>query len=148
MGAIDPVPGLVNIVPGRARVTVDLRNPDDAKMAEAERDLAEFLRALAAEDGVEAEARQTARTPRVHFSTEVQAVIARQMDARGHRHRPIVSGAGHDAQEFAAVCPTAMVFVPGEYDGISHNPREWSTEEACTRGVDVLLGAMVELSGA
>jgi N-carbamoyl-L-amino-acid hydrolase len=146
MGAIDPSPGLVNIVPGRVRTTVDLRNPDDAQMARSEQDLAKKIAELAATDRVEIEARQTAKTPRIHFSTEVQALLARHMDALGLRHRSIVSGAGHDAQEFAAVCPTAMVFVPGEYEGISHNPREYSTPEACTRGVNVLLHALLDLA--
>src|SRR5207248_842338 len=79
MGGIDPVPGLVNIVPGRVRATVDLRNPDDAQMAAAERDLAGYLRALEAEWGVQIESRPTAKTPRIHFSDEVQSVIAREM---------------------------------------------------------------------
>jgi N-carbamoyl-L-amino-acid hydrolase len=147
MGGIEPMPGLVNIVPGRVRCTVDLRNPDDAMMVASERDLAEFLRQLELESGLTVEARQTARTPRIHFSPEIQAVIAGHMDRAGHRHRTIVSGAGHDAQELASLCPTAMIFVPGEHDGISHNPREYSTPEQCGRGVTMLLRSLVELAG-
>ena len=148
MGAVQPHPGMVNIVPGRARCTVDLRNPDDAMMAAAEKDLEAFYRSLEKEMGVTITWRQTARTPRVAFSEQVQAVLARHMDAAGHTHQRIMSGAGHDAQEIASLCPTAMIFVPGEYDGISHNPREYSTPEACTRGVNVLLRALVELATA
>lgn len=147
MGGFDPHPGLVNIVPGRVRCTVDLRNPDDALMADAERDLAAYLKQLEAEMGVTIQARQTARTSRVHFSSDVQAVIASKMKARGHTFQHIISGAGHDAQEMASLCPTAMVFVPGEYDGISHNPREYSTPEQCSRGVQVLLDTILELAG-
>ena len=147
MGAIDPAPNMVNIVPGRARVTVDLRNPDDAQMAAAERDLAQFLRSLEAEMGVTAEARRTAKTPRIHFAADVQAAIARHIEAAGLRFQHIISGAGHDAQELASLCPTAMVFVPGEYDGISHNPREYSTPAQCKNGVDILLRTLVDLAG-
>jgi len=146
MGGIDPAPGLVNIVPGRVRCTVDLRNPDDAQMAAAERDLAAYLGALAAEWGVQVEARQTAKTPRIRFSDEVQAVIARAIEAAGLSQQRIVSGAGHDAQELASLCPTAMIFVPGEHDGISHNPREYSTPEQCERGVNALLATLIELA--
>jgi N-carbamoyl-L-amino-acid hydrolase len=146
MGGIDPAPGLVNIVPGRVRCTVDLRNPDDAMMVAAERDLAAYLRALEAEFGVQIEARQTARTPRIPFSTDVQATIARHIDAAALSWQHIVSGAGHDAQEIAALCPTAMIFVPGEYDGISHNPREYSTPEQCQNGVNTLLRTLLDLS--
>ena len=105
------------------------------------------LKQLEAELGVTMEARQTARTSRVHFSADVQAVIAAKMKAAGHTFQHIISGAGHDAQEMAALCPTAMVFVPGEYDGISHNPREYSTPEQCTRGIQMLLETIVELAG-
>lgn len=147
MGGFDPHPGLVNIVPGRVRCTVDLRNPDDGPMAESERDLAAYLKQLEQEMGVTIEARQTARTNRVHFSSDVQAVIASKMKAGGFTFQHIISGAGHDAQEMAALCPTAMIFVPGEYDGISHNPREYSTPEQCTRGVGILLETILELAG-
>ncbi|HEY8211529.1 MAG TPA: M20 family metallo-hydrolase [Myxococcaceae bacterium] len=146
MGAVQPHPGMVNIVPGRTRCTVDLRNPDDAMMAAAEKDLEAFYRSLEKEMGVTITWRQTARTPRIAFSEQVQAVLARHMDAGGHKHQRIMSGAGHDAQEIASLCPTAMIFIPGEYDGISHNPREYSTPEACTRGVNILLRALVELA--
>ena len=64
----------------------------------------------------------------------------------GLAHQRIISGAGHDAQEMAAICPSAMVFVPGEYDGISHNPREYSTPEACARGVDILASVVLRLA--
>lgn len=146
MGAIDPTPGLVNIVPGRVRCTIDLRNPDDADMARAEHDLAAYLRELERTDGVRVETRRTAKTPRIRFDERVQQVIARKMDEANLRWQPIVSGAGHDAQEMSALCPTAMIFVPGEHEGISHNPREHSTPEACARGVDILLRTLVELA--
>ena len=51
------------------------------------------------------------------------------------------------AQEIAAICPAAMVFIPGEYDGISHNPREYSTPQACTQGVQVLASVVRRLAG-
>lgn len=148
MGRMDPYPNKVNIVPGRAVATIDLRNPDDGLMSLAERDLEVFKASLESELGVKISSRQTARTPRIAFSEHVQERIAEAMSARGHQFRRILSGAGHDAQELAAICPTAMIFVPGEYEGISHNPRELSTSSACARGVqilgDVILGLALE----
>ena len=147
MGTIDPHPGFTNIVPGRVRCTVDLRNPDDARMAAAETDLAAFVKQVAQEMGVTIDSRQTARTERVAFSADVQGVIARKMTAAGYSFDHIMSGAGHDAQEMASLCPTAMIFVPGEYDGISHNPREYSTPKQCADGVGILLETILELAG-
>lgn len=146
MGRIDPVPGRVNIVPGRVICTVDLRNPDDDAMRSAEDDLQAYLRSLEASMGVSIARRQTARTTRIRFDEAVQSVIARHMDAMGLKSDRILSGAGHDAQEFSAICPTAMIFVPGEYEGISHNPREWSSKLACEQGVTVLMRTVVDLA--
>jgi N-carbamoyl-L-amino-acid hydrolase len=57
-----------------------------------------------------------------------------------------MSGAGHDAQEIAAIAPTAMVFVRGQHDGISHNPREYSTPEDCAAGASALANTIVRLA--
>lgn len=146
VGRIDVHPNRVNIVPSRVICTVDLRNPDDEKMIAAERDFAAFCDRLAEELGVKIERRQTARTAYVRFAPEVQEVIASKMSAKKIRFQPILSGAGHDAQEIAALCPTGMIFVPGLYEGISHNPREYSTPEACALGVQLLLESVTELA--
>jgi beta-ureidopropionase / N-carbamoyl-L-amino-acid hydrolase len=146
MGRIEPVPNRVNVVPERVLCTVDLRNPDDELMKKAEHELEQFLQEIERELEVAIGARQTARTASVAFSSDVQAIIEKQMKRAGLRHQHIVSGAGHDAQEFAAVCPSGMIFIPGEYDGISHNPREYSSKEACARGAEILFQTLVELA--
>lgn len=138
MGVIHASPGLVNVVPGEVRCTVDLRNPDDEAMRRAEEDVVAFYEVVAREENVQLSWRRTARTDCVPFAPAVRERIASAMKARGRSFRHIVSGAGHDAQEMARVTRAGMIFVPGEYDGISHNPRELSTEEQCGNGVDVL----------
>ena len=146
MGTVRPHPGLVNIVPGRCVATVDLRNPSDENMWSAEEHIKAFYGRAAAEEGCQLDWRQSARTPTVAFDPGVTARVAAAAETHGMRAREIVSGAGHDAQEFARVCPTGMVFVPGEHDGISHNPRELSTEEQCGRGAQVLLDVVLALA--
>ncbi|WP_185123951.1 hypothetical protein [Streptomyces sp. TLI_185] len=56
-----------------------------------------------------------ATTPYVPFDEGVQKVVAQAADDHGLEHISLLSGAGHDAQEIAALCPTAMIFVRGEY---------------------------------
>jgi N-carbamoyl-L-amino-acid hydrolase len=146
MGRIEPRPNRVNVVPAEVVCTVDLRNPDDEKMQAAERALAAYLDRVQRDLGVGLRALQTARTESVGFAENVLSVIAGEMESAGLKHRRIVSGAGHDAQELAAICPSGMIFVPGDYDGISHNPREWSSQEACACGADVLFRSVVTLA--
>ena len=146
VGMIEQRPGMVNVIAGRVRCSVDLRNPDDGAMKKQEDDLLAFCDKIEKEEGVQITWTQTAKTPMVPFDAGVQKAIADSADRLKLSHRPILSGAGHDAQEWSRVCKTAMVFVPGENEGISHNPRELSTETQCADGVNVMLGAAMELA--
>jgi N-carbamoyl-L-amino-acid hydrolase len=146
LGAMRVEPNLVNVIPGRYVGAIDLRNPDDLEMERVEARLHELLEELRQRDGVKIALRQTARTRVVPFDTSLQARIAAAAGARGLRHRSLHSGAGHDAQEWASVCPAGMIFAPGEHDGISHNPRELSTEKQCADGANVLLDVVLALA--
>lgn len=148
MGVLTPYPGLVNVVPGQVTATVDLRNPDTALLDEAEAAITAFYAEAARMEGVTITHRRTARTPYVGFNEGIRRRIAEHAEARGLSHAELVSGAGHDAQELSRLCPSGMVFVPGEYDGISHNPRELSTEAQCANGVNVLLDVACALADA
>lgn len=146
VGAFRPHPGLVNIVPSRVVCSVDLRNPIDALMKKSEDDLAAFYKHVAALEGVEIASRQTARTELVQFESSVQSAIAESAERAGLKFDRIISGAGHDAQEMSRLCKTAMIFVPGEYEGISHNPREYSSPKQCSDGVNVLYEVLTRLA--
>jgi N-carbamoyl-L-amino-acid hydrolase len=146
MGVVLPHPGLVNVVPGRVTATVDVRNPDDEVLERAEANLLSLYEEVARAEKVKITHRRTARTPYVPFSPKVRERVAAAAAARGLSHQEIVSGAGHDAQEMAHICPAGMVFVPGEHDGISHNPREHSTEKQCQDGVNVMLDVLLSLA--
>ncbi len=146
MGVIRPEPGSVNVIPGRVVATVDLRNPDEEALRAAERALDQYIEQLAEDSGLRIASEQTARTPPVPFSEKVRHVIAGVADSLGLRHRPIIAGAGHDAQEWARLCPTAMIFTPGENDGISHNPRELSTPKQCGDAADALCNTILRLA--
>lgn len=139
-------PAQTNVIPSEAVLTVDLRNPDDDLMAAAEKHLADFVDELQGRHGVTATWERMAKTAVVPFHDSVQDVIAASADLLGLPYVRAMSGAGHDAQEIAATCPTSMVFVAGEYGGISHTPREYSRPEACGNGIDVLANAVLALA--
>ncbi len=147
VGYLRTAPGLPSVVPDLAELTVDLRNPDDAMMSRAEEDFAGFLAMLSQrQPGLRVETARMARTRAVPFSDDIQDVIENAASAQGLTTMRLMSGAGHDAQEMAAITPTAMIFVRGQYDGISHSPREYSTPEDCAAGVAVLAETLLALS--
>ncbi len=145
MGSVTLHPNLINVIAARASVTVDLRNTDEAVLQEAERRVAAFLARLERDEGVTIETRRLARFEPVIFDAGVTAMIAGVARRLGHSCRTMTSGAGHDAQMLARICPTAMVFVPS-VKGISHNPAEHTAPEHLAAGADVLLHSLLELA--
>jgi N-carbamoyl-L-amino-acid hydrolase len=140
-------PGQVNVVPGRALFTLDLRNPDDSRLDEVERRVMAFAREAAAAERVEMVVRKLARFPAVAFDADVIAALDRSARSFGHEPRRMVSGAGHDAQIMAGIAPAAMVFVPS-VKGLSHNPAEFTADEDLIAGANVLLRAVLRLAQA
>ncbi len=65
----------------------------------------------------------------------------------GHVARRLASGAGHDAQMLARVCPAGMIFTPS-VRGISHNPAEFTEADDLEAGANVLLDVLLRLAGA
>jgi N-carbamoyl-L-amino-acid hydrolase len=145
VGSLSLHPNLINVIASNAQLTVDLRNTDEAALQEAERRLAAFLAQLASDEGVAIQTRRMARFEPVTFDASVAALIARVAVRLGHACRPMTSGAGHDAQMMARLCPTAMVFVPS-VKGISHNPAEHTAPEHLAAGADVLLHTLLALA--
>jgi len=144
-GAIDLHPNLVNVVAGTATMTVDLRNTDERLLQQAESELGRFLAQIADREGVTHTTRSLARFEPVVFDPAVVDLVESAALALGHSSMRLPSGAGHDAQMMARVCPTAMVFVPS-INGISHNPAELTDPADLQAGADVLLQAILSLA--
>lgn len=145
VGVIDLHPDLVNVVAAQARLTVDLRNTDDQLLGDAEARLAHFIAELSEREGVNITSRRLARFEPVIFDERVISLIETAAATRGTSVRRMPSGAGHDAQMLARICPTAMIFVPS-VGGISHNPAEYTEPDHLLVGAEVLLDVMIELT--
>jgi len=81
----------------------------------------------------------------VRFDTRLVGLIESVAAQQGLLSRRITSGAGHDAQMMARICPSAMIFVPSHL-GISHNPKEHTEPADLARGAQVLLDVMHALA--
>ena len=140
-------PGAFNVVPGRAEAALEFRSHDlgqldameSALLARAKEDAERFGLGLAVEP--------VARWEPTPLDPDTQAALARAADSLGLSHVALASGAGHDAQALARVCPSGMVFVPS-VGGVSHDPRELTRWDDCENGANVLLLAVLDLAGA
>lgn len=145
VGRIEMHPNLVNVVPASATFTIDLRHTDNDVLLEAEGRTSDFLAATAAAEKCTIEQRSLARFDPVIFDETVICAVEDVATAQGHTVRRMPSGAGHDAQMLARVCPTGMVFVPS-VGGVSHNPAEYTSPEDLEAGANVLLHVMLDLA--
>jgi len=144
-GMIAFEPNAVNVIPGKATFTIDLRNPDGEALAEAEERLSARAKEIEASDGVEITFRPLEHVPPVAFDAAILDIIAQATDELGLPSRRMVSGAGHDAQLMASMCPTAMIFIPSQ-DGISHSPDEFTSPEDLEMGANVMLHTALKLA--
>ncbi|MGI8785866.1 MAG: M20 family metallo-hydrolase [Acidobacteriota bacterium] len=147
VGRIQALPGAPNVIPGKVELTLELRDLDAAKIASL------FER-------IQAEAAQIAKSTGATFSyKEINVNVPAPTDERIRRlieqsaaqlnltTRRMPSGAGHDAQDMARICPVGMIFIPS-VAGISHFPKEFSRPEDIANGANVLLHTLLALDAS
>ena len=144
VGRIEIEPNSPNVIPGRAMLSVEFRDLSEQTL----RELGDAIKARAAAIGTETGTTITLTLASTNApamsSSGVQQAITRAAESAGLKSMRLPSGAGHDAQQIARICPMGMIFVPS-IGGISHSPKELTTWEDCARGADVLLKTVLEL---
>tara|TARA_B100000686_G_scaffold230684_1_gene238099 strand:- start:10212 stop:11465 length:1254 start_codon:yes stop_codon:yes gene_type:complete len=145
VGSLTLHPNLVNVIPANATMTVDLRNMDESSLQLAEEQLQLRVAAIAEDEDVDVKSRSLARFEPVEFDGRVVKQIEQLAKQRGLSTKRMPSGAGHDAQMMARVCPTGMIFVPS-LDGVSHNPSEHTDPQDLVVGAQLLADTMLALT--
>ncbi|GIH21205.1 Zn-dependent hydrolase [Rugosimonospora africana] len=144
-GLIRVEPGGANVVPGRAHVTLDFRDPDRNRLIALGRALRDAAEASAEAHGVGVLWHGADIVDPVPLDQTIRSAVQAASDALGLRSVAIASGAGHDSQNMAHLAPTGMIFVPSK-DGRSHSPAEDTDWADLERGADVLLNTLYALA--
>ena len=142
-GRLEVWPNTPNTVPGRARLTVDVRHPARRRLDAAVDAVRHVLERTAGSVDVTVAVLQHEAPTR--FDPAVVAAIRAAADELGVPTLQVVSGATHDAVRLARRCPTGMVFIPCR-DGVSHDRAELATVDDIALGAQVLAGALLELA--
>ena len=143
-GRLDLTPGAYNIVPGSARLAVEFRAPEPARLRELESRLVELARASAQKHGLELDVRPGVGIEPAACDPSIREAFARAAEVLALKHTTLVSGAGHDTMALARVCPAGMIFIPST--GGSHSSREHARWQDCVNGANVLLHAALGLA--
>lgn len=136
-------PNLINVIPNHVVMSVDLRNTDNEALKRAENLLSAYVEKTAQEEGVTVASRSLVRFNPVIFADDIVNAVASEAELQGFSHRRLPSGAGHDAQFMASVCPSGMIFVPC-VGGISHNINEHTEPADLIAGGNVLLQVVLK----
>jgi N-carbamoyl-L-amino-acid hydrolase len=146
VGSLAVQPDIVNAIPGRVILSIDMRDPRDATLDRARAMLDGVVREACQREGVGWELEHYWRVPYTPFDAGVVAAVERAAGAAGARHRRIRSGAGHDAQYMATIGPSGMIFVPS-HNGRSHCEEEFTPMDDIEHGANTLLLTALELAG-
>jgi allantoate deiminase len=127
-GKVEVAPNAGNVIPGLARVSLDVRHTNDGARKAAVAELLERASSVTDRRGLGLEITPQLDQPAVPMDERLTDLLTEAMEATGLPAKLMPSGAGHDAMVMAARLPTAMLFVrsPG---GISHHPSESVREE-------------------
>jgi allantoate deiminase len=145
VGELELDPGVINVVAGRARLSLDVRGVDDDAFRGVARAIVSFAEQAARERGtiaVYSERQALAATP---MDERICAALEEAARATGEPYLRMPSGAAHDTMCVADRVPTAMLFVPCK-EGISHSPLEEARPEDAALGAEVMLAAIRALS--
>ena len=146
VGMVQVFPNSRNVIPGRVKFSVDLRNSTDELVDAMAAEVKAVADQVAKEHGVQVQIDLVSSYPAQQFHPACVEAVGRAAAKLGYSHMPAVSGAGHDAVYMAKLAPSGMIFIPCK-DGISHNEIEDAKPEHIEAGCNVLLHAMLERAG-
>ncbi|AZK46301.1 Zn-dependent hydrolase [Paenibacillus lentus] len=146
VGKLRALPGGVNVIPGEVQFSLDLRDIDEAERDRLEASIHAYSKQVCEKQGIGLQIDLLQRVAPAPSSPVVQEAVAQAGKLAGLSELPrLVSGAGHDGMQFSSHWPLGMIFVRSR-DGISHNPKEWSSPEDCAAGTEVLYHTLLELA--
>ncbi len=141
IGAMQFDPGGVNVIPGRARFTLEVRHLDERAVRQAVEAFRTRLEAICAEEGCRAEAEPLSWEPPAPMHAALMPALEQACQDLGREPARLWSGAGHDAAVLSRHVPTGMLFVPS-IGGVSHSPSEATSDEHLVLGARALLRAV------
>jgi allantoate deiminase len=137
VGEISALPGAVNVIPGEAEHSLDLRHSDDSARERLRNHLERRAKEIAALRGCEHRWQVRQETPAVPTNPELSALLRQAVENLGLPVHRLPSGAGHDAAQMAALTNVAMLFVRCK-EGVSHNPAESVKREDARAAIEVI----------
>ncbi|UVW29626.1 Zn-dependent hydrolase [Massilia sp. H6] len=146
VGMVEVFPNSRNVIPGRVKFSIDLRNVSEALLTTMHEEMLAFVAKTRQDSALAIDLERVSYYPPCPFHPDCVGAVRAATEKLGYSTMDVVSGAGHDAIYAARVAPSGMIFVPCK-DGISHNEIEDAQPAHLEAGCNVLLHAMLERAG-
>lgn len=146
VGQISLKPGAFNIVPAEVRIAVEFRHGDDATLDAMQADLEALAREVAKSHHLGIHIEHVAKGGASPMNETMMQHVENACNTLGLSHTRLMSFAGHDPQSMAHITDSAMYFVPSK-DGISHNPKEYTSPQDCVNAANVMLQTVLAIAG-
>jgi beta-ureidopropionase / N-carbamoyl-L-amino-acid hydrolase len=145
VGAIKIDPGVINAIPGKAELSIDIRSISGKAKERVARSVEARAREIAAEREMKVDILPIRSEEPVDLDPSLIRTIEAICEEKKIAYEVMPSGAGHDAMQIAKIAPAGMIFVPSK-KGISHSPLEWTDPEEICLGAQILLEAIVRVA--
>jgi hydantoinase/carbamoylase family amidase len=145
VGALKIEPGVINAIPGRAELSIDIRSISASAKARVARLVKKRAREIAAKRNIGVEILPIRSEEPVPLDEDLPPLIKKICEEKKIPYEIMPSGAGHDAMQMAKITRAGMIFVPSK-KGISHSPLEWTDPEEICLGAQILLETMVRVA--
>jgi N-carbamoyl-L-amino-acid hydrolase len=145
VGAMKIEPGVINAVPGRTELSVDIRSTSAQVKDRVARTVKDQARKIAQQRGIGVDILSIREENPVPLDRRLLQLTREVCDQNGIDYDIMPSGAGHDAMQMAKITPAGMIFVPSKR-GISHNPLEWTDPGDIALGTQLLMETMIRVA--
>ena len=145
VGKIEAYPGAPNVIPGKVKLSLEIRDLDENKIDFLFSEIEKKAKMVASknETTISFSSIDINASPAL-MNKQIQSLIIDSANQLNYSFKKMPSGAGHDAQDMAIIVPSGMIFIPS-IDGISHSPKELSSDEDVYKGANVLLNTILKL---
>lgn len=144
-GIIHARPGVMNVVPGKVELGIDIRSIYMETKIKIVKAVVAKIKAIAEKRNLTVEITTLTNETPVRLKDEMIDFLDAICKEKNYSYMKMPSGAGHDAMHWAHTSPTGMIFIPCK-DGISHNPAEWAEMKDIIAGTEVLYTAICRLA--
>ena len=145
VGKIEAYPGAPNVIPGKVKLSLEIRDLEESKIDFLFREIEKKAKIIASNNDttISFSSIDINASPAL-MNKKIQSLIIDAANELNYSFKKMPSGAGHDAQDMAVIVPSGMIFIPS-VDGISHSPKEFSSEEAVYKGTNILLQTILKI---